>query len=213
MIDGSAQTFGLPPCLLVPIAAASVGSIETYVGAVVGRREGRRGRANALCIEPYDFPVQKGPSVRLWQHPLAQGFEERLHPARQVWVHVAYAGYRNAYVEFGMPEIPNGYFLDHVQNREAVRLSDYAHPFSRLCPVSPRVNTSGGSNFGGEGMEKEFLRSLPTLSDATQTAAREAMKSEIVYADPMDLTKMLDVPPGTGPLPGVAGMLKLYYPE
>ena len=33
-----------------------------------------------------------------------------------------------------------------------------------------------------------------------------------VYADPMDITKMLDIPPGTQVLNGVRDMMALFYP-
>ena len=81
----------------------------------------------------------------------------------------------------------------------------------RLCPVSRRVNTSGGVNTGGEGMEKEFLRGLSELHPAQREAAERALGAPLVLADPMDLTKMLDVPPGTKTLPGVRDALRLFY--
>jgi hypothetical protein len=198
MIDPAAQTFGLPNCLRIPIAAASVDAIQQYVGTVRDFLPGRDGRINAVLVAPH--PRTAGPTlgVALWQG--------------QVWVHVAFTRYRQAYQRFAMPPIPAGYFLDHVQNREAVRLSGSVHPYLRLCPVSRRVNTSGGHDAGGEGMEKAYLRALPGLSPGTRAAAARALKSEIVYADPMDLTKMLDIPPGTGTLPGVAATQRLFYP-
>ena len=213
MIDPTARTFGLPNCLLVPIAAASVETIESFVGTVVTAVRNKSGRPNALCVVPHDYPIRKSRSVQLWQREDGSRFEQQLHPAKQMWVHVDYSGYRNAYIRFEMPAIPLGYVLDHVQNREAIRLRGYSHPYLRLCPVSRQVNMSGGSQYGGEGMEKAFLRSLPNQSAQVQTAVREALRSKIVYADPLDLTKMLDIPPGTEPLSGVREMLKLFYPD
>lgn len=49
--------------------------------------------------------------------------------------------------------------------------------------------------------------------EAVQESVREALECDIVYADPMDLTKMLDIPPGTQALAGVGKLLKLFYPE
>lgn len=213
MKDETSQTFGLPDCLLVPIAAATVGDIERHVGQVVSKACGRTGRVNAVCVAPREFPVKKTPGVKIWLHERAAEFDARLHPARQVWVHVDYSGYRRAYIRFGMPEIPAGHFLDHIQNREAVRLRGYSHPYLRLCPVSRQVNTSGGAVTGGEGMEKQFLRSLPEQPEEIRARLREALKCRIVYADPMDLTKMLDVAPGVEALAGVGNMMKLFYPE
>ena len=212
MTDPKAQHFGLPPSLLVPIAARSVEVIEEYVGTVIECIHGRGGRINAVAVEPHEWPPQKEPSVLLWSHPQADEFEQQLHPAKQVWVHVDYSGYRKAYVRLGMPEIPAGYVLDHVQNREAVRLRGYSHPYLRLCPVSCLVNTSGGTNTGGEGMEKEFVRSMGDQPEEVQERFREALECDVVYADPMDLTKMLGIEPGTQVLGGVGEMLKLFYP-
>lgn len=213
MIEPQARTFDLPNCLLVPIAAVSVEAIESFVGAVVASIRNRSGSPSALCVVPQDYPIGKIPSVGLWQCEDSPRFEHLLHPAKQVWVHVDYSGYRKAYIRFGMPAISPGYVLDHVQNREAIRLRGYSHPYLRLCPVSRQGNTSGGSPYGGEGLEKAFLRSLPNQSAPVQAAVREGLMGKIVYADPMDLTKILDIPPGTEPLSGVGEMLKLFYPN
>ena len=112
-----------------------------------------------------------------------------------------------------MESIPEGYFLDHIQNREAIRLREYSHPYLRLCPISRQVNTSGGTNTGGEGMEKDFLRSLKEQPDSVREAFLEKLDYGVVYADPMDLTKMLDISPGTQVLGVVGTMLKLFYAE
>ncbi len=213
MLDVTAQTFGLPPSMLVPVAARSVAAVEMYVGRTVAEKRGRDGSRQALLVAPLARPDIDQVNVRLRTEPDAAQRFDRLHPRRQVWVHVDYRAYRKAYVEFGMPAIPDGYFLDHIQNREAVRLKGYSHPYLRLCPVSRRVNTSGGHRSGGEGMEKEFLRQLPTLSAAVREAFEKANAAQIVYADPMDLCKMLDLPPGTQELPGVAAIHRLIYPD
>jgi len=207
------RTFGLPKSLFVPIAARSVESIELYVGKIAAQIAARSGRVNALAVIPHAWPPQKEPNVRLWSHENAGEYEKHLHPPKQVWMHVDFANYRKAYIRFGMPEIPEGHVLDHIQNREAIRLRGYSHPYLRLCPVSRKVNTSGGVNTGGEGMEKEYIRSMDEYSDSTKEAFRKALQQEIVYADPMDLTKMLDIPPGTQVLGGVGEILKLFYAD
>ena len=212
MLDSTAQTFGLPPCLLIPIAARSVQAIEKYVGSFLDEKRGRDGSIKALLVTPFAKPDIDQPQIQLWKKEQASEYFARLHPDRQVWVHVDYRAYRKAYLEFGMPDISDGYVLDHIQNREAVRLKGYSHPYIRLCPVSRRVNTSGGHSFGGEGLEKEFLKSLPTLSAEAKAAFEKANASQITYADPMDLCKMLDLPPGTETLSGVADIHWLIYP-
>lgn len=213
LIDKNSQRFNLPDSLIVPIAARDIPSINKFIGNTIDQIVGRNGRINALLIKPHNWPIIKESNVSLWSHNNCDEFERRLHPEMQVWVHVDYSEYRKAYFKLGMPNIPDNYVLDHIQNREAIRLRDYSHPYLRLCPVSYRVNTNGGTNSGGEGMEKEFLRSLPSQPKAVRESVYEAIACDIIYADPMDLTKMLDILPGTQVLAGVGKMLKLFYPE
>jgi hypothetical protein len=205
--DASAPKHGLPESLRVPIAAADETAIATFVGAIVQRKLGRDGVPVALLVRPHMRPSTLEPNVPLWQGQPARvkvAFG-RLHPPLQVWVDVDYASYRDAYFSFGQTA-PAGYFLDHVQNRAAIRLRGYSHPWLRLCPVSRAVNTSGGAGAGGEGMEKDYLRSK---------AGRHvrSASNRIIYADPMDLTKMLDVAPGTQPLDGVRETQALFFPR
>lgn len=213
MIDETSARFGLPDSMMVPIAARNSDALEIYVGKIVKHFEGRHGRVNALLLAPHDWPPNKETSVPLWSHGKSREYEQRLHPEQQVWVHVDYTNYRQAYIRLGMPEIPPEQFLDHIQNREAIRLRGYSHPYLRLCPVSRQVNTSGGHITGGEGMEKEFLRTIDDQHEVVQNALRDALDCEICYADPMDLTKMLDIPPGTQNLGGVGAMLQQFYAQ
>jgi hypothetical protein len=210
--DGTASRFGLPACLVIPIAAVSIDAIEDLVGRIESRIVGRDGRVNAISVSPFGR-ADEHPGVELWSHPNAPLHRERLHPPRQVWVHVDYPGYRSAWRKFNMPTINSEEFLDHVQNREAILLRGYSHPYLRLCPVSRAVNTSGGNDYGGEGMEKQFVRNLASYSQGIQDAFWAALRHPIQYADPMDLTKMLDVAPGTITLPGVRNLQSLFYPK
>jgi hypothetical protein len=212
-LDPRSQHFGLPESLLVPIAARDVASIQGYVGCIHECIHGRSGRVNALSVIPYVKPEDLAPSAPLWSHPDAERFKRSLHPVKQIWVHVDYDGYRKAYERLDMSKIPPDHVLDHIQNREAVRLRGYSHPYIRLCPVHWGVNTSAGHDTGGEGMEKEYLRSLDQQPESVQVAVEVAMQCDIIYADPMDLTKMLNIAPGTFVLDGVRDMLRLFYPE
>ncbi len=213
LIDMHSQRFGLPDSLLIPIAAKSIDAIEKYVGSILESITGRAGRINAFSAIPHTMHSMLDHDVPLWRHSNADQYRMRLHPEKQVWVHVDYSDYRKAYTRLDMPVIPEDHVLDHIQNREAIRLRDYSHPYLRLCPVSRRVNTSGGHDTGGEGMEKEFLRSLDSQPESVRAAVLEVCECKIIYADPMDLTKMLDVPPGPHILDGVREMLHLFYPE
>jgi hypothetical protein len=212
MIDENAPRFGLPNSLLVPIAASDVNSIEQFVGTQEESRRGRDGRILALAVRPHPRERPAIDEAPLWIHAQREEFERRLFPERQIWVHVDYRGYRNAYLRMNGPAIPEGYFLDHIQNRAAVRLRWYSHPYLRLCPVSRTVNTSGGHATGGEGMEKDYLREMRKDKKKAAEFKRQLLSHRIIYADPMDLTKILDKAPGTHVLDGVRVTQSLFYP-
>lgn len=203
------ETYGLPPCLHIPVAAASVSVLEQFVGTVLERRTSRAGRMNALLIQPHHVPSRTA-GVLLWHEPNARECFARLHPERQVWVHVDHNGYRDSWRKFKMPD-PGANFLDHVLNRRAIRLLKSAHPYLRLCPVSRRVNTSSGGVHGGEGRQCEFLANLNSYSEGIQAAVWKTSEEPLRLADPMDLTKMLNLPPGTKTLDGVRDVQHLFY--
>jgi hypothetical protein len=126
--------------------------------------------------------------------------------------------------------------LDHVQNREATRLRgeirDLArragstlncrwHPYLRLCPVSGIVNSIAGMRKSGEDMEKEFLEGIREdliLSVASRTAptvrATDFLAGtchDVIYADPFDLTKMLNRKTGLFTMDGVRDLGAFFY--
>jgi hypothetical protein len=201
--DPNAPRFGLPASLHIPIAASSTEAIEKYVGSIRATLHGRNGVAKAVAIEQAPPTVYEA-DVPLWSSPLADEALARLYPATQVWVDLDFNGYRRAFLGFGLT-IPRGFFLDHIQNRRAMRLRNRSHPWLRLCPVDRRVNTSGGLPTGGEGMEFEYVEQM------APSGGIEANHS-VIYADPMDLTKMLNIPPGVGTLDGVRDTQQLFYP-
>ncbi len=61
-------------------------------------------------------------------------------------------------------------------------------------------------------MEKDFVRSLDDAEPAVRAAAQRRFDAPVRLADPIDITKMLNIPPGTKELPGVARTLSLFYP-
>jgi hypothetical protein len=212
MFDDAAQKFGLPRCMWVPIAARDLESIQTYVGSIVARRHRRSGEIGALKVKPYQKGIPADAKAPLWQSDQREEAARFLFPDFQVWVPVDYSAYKRAYLAFGLPAPRNGEFLDHVQNRRAIRLRWYSHPYVRLAPVSRMVNTSGGHNTGGEGMERAHLESLKNNPEAAAELRAFVESYRVQYADPMDLTKMLNIAPGTEVLPGVAKAMKLFYP-
>ena len=203
------QTYGLTPDLIVPVAAADLDAIEAYVGAIQVRIPGRKRVTNAAVVEAHR--PKRNPLVPLWDQSDADQCYQRLHPLRQLWVHVDYRGYRRAWKRFGFGELSREVVLDHIHNRAAVRLSGYRHPFLRLCPVSRETNTSGGLDSGAEGMEKVELRKLKQQPAHIRQRTEQRLGAPVVLADPIDLTKMLDIPPGLTELRGVASILMKFY--
>jgi hypothetical protein len=238
--DPEAAKYGLPPCLRVPIAAVDVEAIETYVGeiaeSITGRDKSGTRRVNALLVRPHERSAVKDSGVKLWTCERAAEYEQQLFPDRQVWVHVDFNRYRRATLAFGISIRPID-ILDHVQNREAIRMHrdirDLARvagitlncrwrQYLRLCPIRGGTNSNAGGNRGAEGMEKENaakVRDRLALAamgseplSSTVQGFLQAMCSDMIYADPADLTKMLDIPPGTFILQGVGSTEELFYP-
>jgi len=195
-IDPTAETFGLPNSLLIPIAAADIASIAEFAGRIVAEVRGRSGRVNAVKVRTRFHP--KDPDrVPLWDREDSKETKEKLFPEFQVWVHVDFGAYRKAYRRLAMPALDEGVVLDHISNRKATRARGYLHPYFRLCPVSKLVNTNAGHRLGGEGMERQYTDYVLGLPESERSELLSKMKSSVVYADPMDLTKMLDISPGT----------------
>ena len=203
------QTYGLPPDLIVPIAAADLEAIGTYIGTIQTRILGRKRPTNAVVVVAHR--PNRNPQVPLWDQYETDQYYRRLHPSRQLWVHVDYTGYRRAWKRLGFGELTREVFLDHIRNRAAVRLSGYRHPFLRVCPVSRETNTSAGLDKGTEGMEKVELRKLKQQPAHIRRQTERRLAAPVVLADPIDLTKMLNIPPGLTELQGVASMLMKYY--
>lgn len=210
--DPNSPTFGLPPCLHVPIAAAEVADIETFVGAVEVARKDSQGRVAALRVKPYRHGKPAAGTARLWREPQADEHAERLFPEFQLWVHVDYTRYRDAWHKLGMPPLAVGQVLDHVQNRKALRLRWCSHPWLRLCPVSRATNSNSGHATGAEGMERAHLARVRSEPQTSAELKALVLSYRIIYADPQDLTKMLDIPPGTFVLEGVRDTQRLFDP-
>ncbi|NQV18207.1 MAG: hypothetical protein HQ534_06670 [Armatimonadetes bacterium] len=203
------QTYGLSSDLFVPIAAKDINTIEKYVGTIIMLIPGRKRPANALVIEAHR--PNPNPLVPLWNQRKADQYYSRLHPLKQLWVHVDYTGYRRAWERLGFGKLSSDVFLDHIRNRATIRLCGYRRPFLRLCPVSRETNTSGGLDKGSEGMEKTELRKLKQQPLHIQQRTERCLAAPVVLADPIDLTKMLNIPPGLYELQGVASMLLKFY--
>jgi hypothetical protein len=60
-------------------------------------------------------------------------------------------------------------------------------------------------------MEKIELRKLAQQPDNIRLRMERALEAPVILADPIDLTKMLDIPPGLTELRGVAPILMQFY--
>ena len=77
--------------------------------------------------------------------------------------------------------------------------------------MSGEVNTSSGGVRGPEGMEKDHVSTLESQHVVIQDAVRAYLDCEILYADPVDLVKMLNIKTGTKELPEVGEILWWFY--
>ncbi len=204
------DTFGLPESLRVPVAARDIAAIQAFVGKIVAELPGRARPLNAVKVQTGNIPISPS-GASLWREPQASSYHTLLFPAYQVWVHVDYHGYRQAWSRLDMPPLPGGVVLDHVANRRATRARGMLHPWIRLCPVSSRTNSNAGHGRGGEGLEFEFTQWLNSLPAEERAERTKEFATAIVYADPMDLTKMLDIAPGIETLDGVRDFQTLFF--
>ncbi len=207
--DLGVQTFGLTSDLLVPIAAANKLSIEKYIGTIQKIIPGRKREINALVVKAAQ--PEKNPSVKLWHQSVGSKYYSILHPQLQFWVHVDYNGYRNAWHRLGFEKLNSEAFLDHIFNRTAAKISGYRQQFIRLCPISRATNTNSGANTGAEGLHKTEVRKLKSQPEHIKKAMLKSLEAPVILADPIDMTKMLDISPGLSELLGVAAILTHFY--
>jgi len=83
-----------------------------------------------------------------------------------------------------MSDIPEGYFLDHIQNRQAMRARGYSHPYLPLCPISRLANTNSGHSNGGEGLERTFASTLSSYSQGIQEEFAAALLHPVDLPSP-----------------------------
>jgi len=119
VVDPLAPTHGLPVRLRVPIAAAHVAAVETFVGEIVDTLRGKYGCTHALLVRPHLVGFPQHATAPLWRHRRREEFAARLFPSLQVWVYVDYRRYRAAYERLGMPSLAGG--AEHCNRTLAAR--------------------------------------------------------------------------------------------
>jgi len=168
---------GLLPCLYVPIAAIDNSAIETYVGKIHAHLTLRLKR-NALLVKVYE-PEKPDTRLSIWTLPAAA----ILHHPQQVWVHVDYSGYRQAYMR-AFPDVDlTDFVIDHVMNRRVARLKGFK--YLRVLPVARDVNSSHG------GLSEKWA--VEYHSSPRMVEINRASKAVVQYADLSDIVKMINM--------------------
>ena len=191
IVENIKETFGLHSSLILPIGAKSKNSIEKYVGKI----EEVIVKDNAFLVS-FD-PLEPPNDLPVWNHQRSP----LLNHSKQIWVDVDYRNYRKLYLSKMHNIIEDkSHVIDHIMNRKLARFLGYR--FVRLLHVDRDVNSSSGR--GGETYAIENLEISLRINP-------EINSSEIVYADPMDLLKMLNVKVGGFGLDAVRDNHYLFY--
>lgn len=191
LLNVKAKTFGFHDSLIIPVGARTIGDIEKYVGNI----DQTFGNSKALLVS--FSPLSPPNHLPVWQHERSYW----LNYSQQLWVDVDYRNYRKTYQQVFSDVIEDTvYVVDHIMNRKLARSLDYR--FVRLLHISRKSNSSGG-----RGGETYANTNLPISLRVNP----EANASEIVYADPMDLAKMLNIKVGGFGLEAVRDNHHLFY--
>ena len=170
-----ANIWGMPSDVHIPIAARDMSSIIKYIGNINNIETVQPEKA--FMVTPHFYP-ELNTKLPLW------GLKESaiLHCNKQVWVHVDYSSYRNAYIKACANEDVKEFFLDHILNRRIARLKGFN--YLRIIPVSPNVNTSSGGVTEKYGFKHHSTDRMKKLNQENQPF--------IQYADIADIVKMLN---------------------
>lgn len=191
ILEPNGITFGLPKSLIVPIGAKSKASIQRYVGVIESNFDDDSAFLVSFC------PLEKPDQSEVWQHHRSA----LLNHALQLWVNVNYKNYRQLYFTiFNEMVEDKKSVIDHIMNRKLARSLGYN--FVRLLHISRSSNSSGGR--GGETFANISLSVGLSINP-------DISSNEIVYADPMDLLKMLNINVGGFGLDVVRDNHHLFY--
>jgi hypothetical protein len=185
-IDQIARDIGLrrhvlPEGLHVPIAALNEEAITTYIGRIVQILS--KNTPNKAFLVRIKEPPPVDDRLPIWEMEGAVV----LHRQMQVWVHVAYTGYRKAYQKAFPTEDIVGKVLSHTMNRRIAVLKEFQ--YVRITPVSRGSNSSSG-------FSENWGVALHGAPGRTPENARHG--ALIQYADLSDLLLMMDLKIGGG---------------
>jgi hypothetical protein len=194
--DLALNRYGIPLCLHVPIAAVDEAAIATYVGEIRTVLSGR-GLRRAFLVEAYP-PERRDPCYPIWDEPGSA----ILHQPLQVWVHIGFTRYRQAYRQ-AFPDEPLGEaVLSHAMNRRMAAAKGFE--FVRITPTSRSANSSSAFTEGW---------GVTLHNEPYQMEANRRRGVFIQYADITDLMLMLDKKLGGGVMDTVNEGRKLVRPR
>ena len=194
--DRALNRHGIPLCLHVPIAAVDEAAILNYVGEIRAVLSGG-GVRRAFLVEAWP-PEARDPSYPIWDEPGSAIF----HRPLQVWVHVGFTRYRQAWRR-AFPDEPLGdAVLSHAMNRRTAALKGFG--FVRITPTSRSANSSSAFSEGW---------GVALHGEPYQMEANRRRGVFIEYADLTGLMLMLDMKLGGGVMDTVNEGQKLGRPR
>lgn len=188
--------WALPDCLHVPIAAANEDAIKNYIGETEVIVDGTPPKA---LIVKTDNPPSIDPELPVWELPSSRV----LFSNRQVWVHIAFSRYRNAYKKVLPGDVIEGKVLSHAMNRRTAALKGFA--YVRITPTSRGCNSSSA-------FSENWAVDLHSFPEQPPAAKRQ-VGPFIQYADLSDLMVMLDTKIGGGVMAIVNEGQRLVRPQ
>lgn len=187
-----AKQDNMPPDLCIPIAAKSIAAIDKYIGNC-SKISAKSDNALLVTLDN-DIHIPKKSSI--WKTKES----DILYYAKQVWVHVNYSSYRNAYHKV-FPDTDLKLVIDHVMNRRVARLKGFE--YLRVIPISREANSSSGNiteKYGFDANRSDPIRNLNNLAS-------------LHYADIADIVKMLNIKTGGSFQDGIRDSLKYFFEE
>lgn len=187
------KKWGMPESVHLPISARDKLSITKYIGNIV--KELSAPNTNKAFLVKIPVPLSINTKLALWKLPESKV----LHQELQVWVHVDYKGYRNAYMKAFPDEDISSSILDHIENRRMAKVKGYN--FVRIIPISRSANSSSGSLAEQWGVKYHSTSRMRKIN--------KEKKQFIQYADLSCLVKMLNLRTGGGVMNAVNEAQKL----
>lgn len=174
------RVYALPVCCHIPIAARNEAAIEKYIGQLA-RVLTPTSPSKALLVHLFDAPSLNR-RLPIW----AMKESAVLHHPQQVWVHVDFKGYREAYARAFPEELLKDFVLDHILNRRMARAMGF--DYLRIVPISRGANSSSG------GLPEKWGAAYQSSPEMVRINAQR--KPFIRYADLGDIVKMLNLKTG-----------------